>query len=324
MIVPAILKKIAAASIAAVMLMSSALAADVRIGTINTGALKLRSEASTDGKVLSTAYQGEKLVILDTSGDWFKVLYNNTEGYMFSQYLTVQNTAVIDLGSGEVTGTVVNVRKEPNSGAPIICQLVKGKTVSVLGVSSGWYAVRTQSGKEGYIHGDYIKLSADKDKPAQRDAKSAAAAASEEVIEESDDGIALSSGDVSQTRADLIAFSKTFLGVKYKYGGASPSGFDCSGFAYYVFGKFGYTLGRSSSQQLNNGVKVSKDELKPGDLVFFKNPNEPKKPSGHTGIYVGGGNFIHSSSPGDVVKITPMSDSYYLKNYVGARRIIKD
>ena len=106
-----------------------------------------------------------------------------------------------------------------------------------------------------------------------------------------------------------------YLGVPYVYGGASPSGFDCSGLVMYAFAQMGVSLPHSSYAQYSMGVAVSRDQLQPGDLVFFNG-------LGHVGIYVGGGQFIHAPHTGDVVKISSLSESWYASTYVGARRII--
>ena len=80
----------------------------------------------------------------------------------------------------------------------------------------------------------------------------------------------------------------------YVYGTAGPDTFDCSGFTYYVYAHFGYSLNRSSRDQVNNGVAVSKDQLQPGDLVFFStNGSYPT----HVGLYIGEGNIVHASTP---------------------------
>ena len=98
------------------------------------------------------------------------------------------------------------------------------------------------------------------------------------------------------------------------YGGASPSGFDCSGLIMYVFAQVGVSLPHHAASQYGMGVAVASDQLQPGDLVFFNG-------LGHAGIYIGGGQFIHSPHTGDVVKISSLSDSWYAATYVGARRI---
>lgn len=126
------------------------------------------------------------------------------------------------------------------------------------------------------------------------------------------------------TGADIVAYAKKYLGYDYVYGGSSPkTGFDCSGFTYYVYKHFGYTLSRSSTAQANNGTKVSKKDLQPGDLVIYKNASLTK--IGHVGIYIGNNKMIHASEPGVGVVITDIDSKAhkYPQRYVTARRIIK-
>ncbi|RDI73677.1 NlpC/P60 family [Gaiella occulta] len=116
--------------------------------------------------------------------------------------------------------------------------------------------------------------------------------------------------------AQVVAIAMQYLGVKYVWGAASPSvGFDCSGLTMYVFNQVGVSLPHYAAAQYAMGVPVSKADLQPGDLVFFRG-------LGHMGIYIGGGNMIHAPHTGDVVKITPLSDPYYVANWVGARRVL--
>ncbi|GBD29092.1 D-gamma-glutamyl-meso-diaminopimelic acid endopeptidase CwlS [bacterium HR32] len=116
----------------------------------------------------------------------------------------------------------------------------------------------------------------------------------------------------------LVALARRFLGVPYRWGGTGNGGFDCSGFLYTLFQRFGITLPRTSFAMFRVGRPVSRSELRPGDLVFFT--TYARGPS-HAGIYVGGGNFIHASSAGGGVRIDPLSKPYYHARYLGARRI---
>jgi cell wall-associated NlpC family hydrolase len=110
-----------------------------------------------------------------------------------------------------------------------------------------------------------------------------------------------------------VGIAMQYLGTPYVYGGASPSGFDCSGFVMYVYAQLGVSLPHNAAAQYGSGTPVDRSQLQPGDLVFFNG-------LGHNGIYVGGGSFIHSPHTGDVVKISPMS-GWYASTYVGARRL---
>ena len=117
----------------------------------------------------------------------------------------------------------------------------------------------------------------------------------------------------------IVDFALQYVGYPYVYGTAGPDTFDCSGFTYYVYAHFGYSLNRSSRDQVNNGVAVSKDQLQPGDLVFFStNGSYPT----HVGLYIGDGNIVHASTPQDGVKISSLDTSYYVENYFAARRIL--
>jgi len=127
----------------------------------------------------------------------------------------------------------------------------------------------------------------------------------------------------------IIAFSKEFMGLKYHYGNNTPTGFDCSGFTSYVFAQFGYKLGRSSSDQYKDGVLVSKEDMKPGDLVFFqeKNRNGTYRIN-HVGMIVSVDtadmtfHFIHSCRRG--VLIDHSSMEYYQKRFYGIKRIVEE
>ena len=113
----------------------------------------------------------------------------------------------------------------------------------------------------------------------------------------------------------VVGIAMQYLGTPYVWGGASPSGFDCSGFAMYVYAQVGISLPHNAAMQYNTvGVPVAKSDLQPGDLVFFDG-------LGHMGIYIGGGQFIHAPHTGDVVKISSLSDSWYAATYVGAKRV---
>jgi cell wall-associated NlpC family hydrolase len=124
-------------------------------------------------------------------------------------------------------------------------------------------------------------------------------------------------GNVPSSRysSAVVEIAMQYLGVPYVWGGASPSGFDCSGLVVYVFAQLGVSLPHYTGSLWQMGSPVAYDQLQAGDLVFFNG-------LGHMGIYIGGGQFIHAPHTGDVVKISSMSDGWYAGTYVGARRIL--
>ncbi len=112
-----------------------------------------------------------------------------------------------------------------------------------------------------------------------------------------------------------VGIAMQYLGIPYKWGGASPeTGFDCSGFILYVYNQLGVSLPHNAAMQFGYGTPVPRSALEPGDLVFFDG-------LGHNGMYIGGGQFIHSPRTGDVVKISSLYDSWYTSKWVGARRL---
>lgn len=118
---------------------------------------------------------------------------------------------------------------------------------------------------------------------------------------------------------EILATAATYRGVKYRFGGATPAGFDCSGFVMYVFNRHGIKLPRTADIQYKAGKPVkSQKELKPGDLVFFETY---EKGASHVGIFQGNGRFIHASSSRGVTS-SGLSEPYYAKRYLGARRVL--
>lgn len=184
-----------------------------------------------------------------------------------------------------VTGGTINVRTGPGTNYDKITQVVSGKQVTVVGESNGWYQVTFDS-TTGWLLGEYLRDPADLD------------------------------GTVG---AKVVSMAMPFLGTRYRSGGASPNGFDCSGFTMYLYAKLGYSLPHSATAQYKNcGYAVAKSDLQPGDLVFFSDSSHA---IGHVGIYIGNGQIIHARYSVGKITIDSLSASYYASRYVGAKRI---
>lgn len=268
------------------------------IGIVNCSGLRLRAKANTDAKILSTASYGDNVVIIRRVGDWYLVNYNLDIGYMYADYLNTKERENVDLGYGSIDPAVCNMRSTPSTSASLVSQISGGEKVYIFGFNCGWYKCK-YNGNIGYIRSDLVTLL---EKPY------------------CNSGSAGGSGDTSTTSVgqQIASYAQKYLGYPYVWGGSGPNSFDCSGFVQYIYKQFGISINRTATAQMNNGYSVSKENLAPGDLVFFYGDGG----IGHVGMYIGNGKFIHASNPSSGVIITELSSQWYSSRYAGARRIV--
>jgi cell wall-associated NlpC family hydrolase len=124
---------------------------------------------------------------------------------------------------------------------------------------------------------------------------------------------AVARGPESRQGRSVVGIARSHLGAPYRWGGSSPKGFDCSGFVRYVYAQVGVSLPHNAAEQYRHGAPVSRDQLEPGDLVFFDRLR-------HNGIYIGHGRFIHAGRTGKRVSISTLDEEWYAARWVGARR----
>lgn len=299
---------------------------DIKYGIafITGSGLRLRSNATTGSSVLDSASKGEVAVVVSKQGDWYRVIYNLQEGYMHSDYLRVLTRENAELGYGKVNGSAVNLRSGPSTSYKTVAKANQGDKAYIIGINQGWYKV-IYNDKICYIRSDFMDLTEipyeNKDSVKSpiffRNGKSTGIPVSASALKSAENS---DYKEEENTLGDqMVAIAKSCLGIPYVWGGESPSGFDCSGLVYYVLKTLGHSPYRTASSQYKMGTYVSKDNLQPGDLVFFQGTST----SGisHVGIYVGDGQFIHSPHTGDVVKYSDLTSGYYANHYYGARRI---
>ena len=270
-------------------------------GTIQGICVRMRSGPSTSYSILGTYDTGTKMTVNGEDGDWYKVSCDGTDGYVYKTYLNLGgssssgssgNSGVTDMSSTSATViSPVHFRKGPDTSYSSMQVLSAGTGVTITGQTEKWYRVE-YNGTEGYIFKTYLTT----------------------------ESYTLSSSSSSAAGERIVAKAKEYLGVPYVYGGTSPSGFDCSGFVYYVYRQCGYSITRTATTQNGDGTKVSRSSLQPGDIVIFY--NSAMTAIGHSAIYIGDGQFIHASSSGGRVMITSLSSSYYDTHFYSARRIV--
>lgn len=303
------------------------------IGFVDASSLRLRSDASSSSTTLTYAPRNECVVVISKVGNWYKVNYNLQEGYMHEDYLKVLTRENAELGYGKVTGTAVNVRSGPATSYKVVATANSGSKCYIIGLNNGWYKI-IFNGAIGYIRSDYVELTeipyenqaSSKSPKFFRQGKSTGVVPSATALNgtgnTTNNTTSAPSGNTSNGSANgaqILAEAKKYLGTPYVYGGASPSGFDCSGFVYYVLKQFGYSPYRTPADQYKMGTSVSKSELQPGDIVFFAGTYA----SGisHVGIYAGGGQFIHSPNSRSTVSYSDLTSGYWANHYYGARRM---
>ena len=301
------------------------------IGFTTGSDLRLRSQPSTSSSVLDVSPKGQVVVVISQVGDWYKVIYNLKEGYMHSDYVSVLTRENAELGYGKVNGTYVNLRTGAGTSYRSVGMANKGDKVYIIGLNTGWYKV-IWNGKICYIRSDFVDLTeipyenaASPNTPKFfRGGKSTGVVPSASALNGSNSNFQdnTNTGDSVGSTASgqqIVNTARKYLGVPYKWGGASPSGFDCSGFVYYVLRSCGFNADRTLTTMYRQGTPVSKENLQPGDIVFFAGTFGSGGIS-HVGIYVGNGQFIHAPNSRSVVSYADLNSSYYTSHYYGACR----
>ena len=297
---------------------ASAATTDIKTGIayVNASSLRLRSEPTTNSRTIDYAYNDEVVVLLGRSGEWYKVSYNLQTGYMHQDYLRYTTREDAELGYGSVNGNNVKVRSGPSTSHSIMTAAYKAEKAYIIGINSQWFKVIFDE-YIGYIRSDYVDLTEipyeNNDSPKTPLFFVGGASTGIKPSVE-----ALKGNTVISQASAIIATAKKYIGVPYLWGGTTPKGFDCSGYVQYVFNAHGITLPRTSRQQYTAGYAVSKSNLQPGDLVFF---NTSGSGVSHVGLYMGDGQFIHSSSSRGVV-IANLNSSYWSNLYLGGRRVL--
>ena len=292
---------------------------------------------------ISKTKQNETVTVLGSTNKWLYISSEEVNGWILKSLVvnestqntsnnaevnntqnndnqTVENNDQVTEKTMYVNAASIYVRKGPGTNYPDIGGLVYNNAVTVIGEEDDWYKVIVD-GEEGYI-AKWLLSDTKKGTTSRGEATRIT-----EVSQNTQDLSNNENGNLEQETTNslgnqIVDYAKQYLGCKYVYGGSGPSVFDCSGFTMYVYSKFGISLSHSATAQAKKGTYVAKEDLQPGDLVFFKD-YETMEGIGHCGIYIGNGDFIHASSgAGYCVKISTLLSGSYNTKYETARRII--
>jgi cell wall-associated NlpC family hydrolase len=205
----------------------------------------------------------------------------------------------------KISAGTVNVRTEPTTSSSVRTSVSRGTVATVLDKQGAWYELRFAKGTTGWVRGDLLTAVAER--------PSGSGSSTPKTTE------VVAAAPVNANKASaVIDTAMSLLGVRYRWGGTSRGGVDCSGLTTYAFSRNGIKLPRTSIEQSKIGVRVAKEDLQPGDLVFFVTGRSSRRIN-HVGIFIGDGKFVHSSSYKGRVVVTKLSD--YSSGYAGARRV---
>ena len=202
----------------------------------------------------------------------------------------------------------IYMRKGAGTNYEVVDSLILNSSVIVTGEINDWYQVKV-SGKTGYIAKRLL---------SSKKTEESTTRSSEERTNNQEQ--TTTNNVVTSKGEEVVNYAKQYLKCKYVYGASGPSTFDCSGFTMYVFKHFGISLSHSATAQSKKGTYVAKENLQPGDLVFFDTMDKGKV--SHVGMYIGNGQMIHASYGQKKIVIANFNDSYYQKAYVNARRVL--
>jgi len=268
-------------------------------GTVNTNNVNIRERATTSSDVVGRAQNGTSVTVYGVSGEFYRIRHNGLKAYIHSDFVNVTGVAAAVLSNpvaNRYTHATVsvaaglNLRQAPSTSSAVLAGLSNNTAVRLIESGPQWHRVE-HNGKIGYISAEFSTL---------------------HTGEMPDNSL----------RTNLVAFSKQFLGLRYVWGGTNlNTGVDCSGFTQSVFRHFGININRVSRDQINNGTRITRDQLRPGDLVFFSYHIGGQ--IAHVGIYIGGGQFIHSASGSAMqVIISCLDENWYRTRWIGGANVL--
>ena len=281
---------------------------------ISAGTVNVRTGSATGFESIGQLSFGDKVTCTGVGNEWIRIDYNGQTAYVFAEF-TSESMVFQDVNQTVyVDANTLNLRAGPSTDDSSITQLGRNARLTRTGIGDEWSRVKTSSGQVGYVYSKYLTRNA----PVTASSGSSTSGSS---------GSSSSGATYSGDAGRIVELAQSALGVRYVYGGASMSGFDCSGLVYWSYRQIGISVPRVSSSYRNAGVSVSYDNMQPGDIIGIDHrPNDGITSITHLGIYIGNGYMIHASSSNrKVVKVGVADYMAMARNYkiVSIRRVLK-
>lgn len=291
--------------------------------------MNIRAEADANSEAVGKLPHGAVAEVLEQGDTWTKIQSGSVTGYVKNEFVVFGDDAGEYAESNcdkiaTVTTTTLKVREEATADSTCLTMIPEGEEYEVIETSEGWTKLLISEEFTGYVSNEFIDIEFDlgtaisKEEEEAEQARKAALAqqAAAPAQTPAAPQQPADSGVVSGTRADVVNYALQFVGNPYVYGGTSlTNGTDCSGFTMSVFAHFGYSLNRSSRDQIYNGTNIGIYEVQPGDLLFYNNGGST---IGHVALYIGNGQIVHASTERTGIIV---SNAYY-QTPCGATRIL--
>ena len=265
--------------------------------------LNVRETPGEYGKIVGKMPKNAACEVIEITDGWAKIASGEVEGYVSMDYLLTGMEAKAKANEVASLVVIVNaedglrIRTAPSTDSACVTVVLEGTELEYVETVDGWHKVMIDN-DEAYVSADYADV--------------------HETLETAVTLTELLYGQgVSDVRVDMVEYAKQFLGNPYVWGGTSlTKGTDCSGFTQSIYKKYGISISRTSRSQANDGTKISINQAKPGDLIFYSQNGTIN----HVAMYIGGGQVIHASNPKSGIKIS----KYNYRTPAKIVRIIND